>query len=170
MAVTIATRHSRITVISSMPARRNSFENPDFADWFVSGVGVFALQGQPVANPPLAELAEPMYRIAGMRINPKTNGLHNATFNSALKLRKIPEGTEIVVQTPPGAKIGGLRWSSDGKHFAFTNTAATDIELWVGDTTGKTHRVEGVRVNGVMGGGGRGGAGSDVQWMPGNKG
>jgi dipeptidyl aminopeptidase/acylaminoacyl peptidase len=130
----------------------------------------FALQGQPVANPPLAELAEPMYRIAGMRINPKTNGLHNATFNSALKLLKIPEGAEIVVQTPPGAKISGLRWSSDGKHFAFTNTAATGIELWVGDTTGKTHRVEGVRVNGVMGGGGRGGAGSDVQWMPGNKG
>jgi hypothetical protein len=27
-----------------MPARRKSFENPDFADWFVSGVGVLAAE------------------------------------------------------------------------------------------------------------------------------
>jgi dipeptidyl aminopeptidase/acylaminoacyl peptidase len=129
----------------------------------------FALQGQPIAYPPIGELAQPMLRIAGMRINPKTNGLHNTTFSSALLLRKIPEGTEIPVQTPPNAKIGGTRWSSDGTHFAFTNTTDAGIELWIGDTTGKTHKVEGLRINGVMGGGGRGGAGSDVQWMPDNK-
>jgi hypothetical protein len=27
-----------------MPARRKSFENPDFAGWFVSGVGAFAAE------------------------------------------------------------------------------------------------------------------------------
>src|SRR5438105_4972133 len=54
----------------------------------------FAVQGQPVRYPPIAELAQPMLRIAGMRINPKTNGLHNTTFSSSLVLRKIPEGTE----------------------------------------------------------------------------
>ncbi|HUI56688.1 MAG TPA: prolyl oligopeptidase family serine peptidase [Bryobacteraceae bacterium] len=129
----------------------------------------FALQAQPVLYPPIAELAEPMLRIAGMRINPKTNGLHNATFSSALTLRKIPDGTEIPVQLPAGAKIATVRWSSDGKSFAFTNSTAAGIELWIGDTTGKTHKVEGVRINGVMGGGGRGGGGSDVQWMPDNK-
>jgi dipeptidyl aminopeptidase/acylaminoacyl peptidase len=127
----------------------------------------FALEGQPVANPPIAELAQPMLRIAGMRINPKTNGLHNATFNSGLTLRKIPSGAEIPVQLPPAPKIAGMRWSTDGKQFAFTNTTAAGIELWIGDTTGKTHKVEGVRLNSVMGGG-RGG-GSDVQWMPDNK-
>jgi hypothetical protein len=35
------------------------------------------------------------------------------------------------------------------------------MELWIGDTTGKTRRIEGVAVNGVMPGG--------VQWMPGDK-
>ena len=30
-------------------------------------------------KPPKAELAEPMFRIAGLRINPKTNGLHRPT-------------------------------------------------------------------------------------------
>src|ERR1039458_7393997 len=129
----------------------------------------FALETQPVPYPPIAELAEPMLRIAGMRINPKTNGLHNTTFASSLKLRRIPEGTEIAVVLPANPKIGGTRWSSDGKHFSFTNTTAAGIELWIGDTTGKTHRVEGVRINSVMGGGGRGGGSSDVQWMPDNK-
>ncbi len=37
----------------------------------------YAIQAQSVRNPPLSELAQPMLRIAGIRINPKTNGLHN---------------------------------------------------------------------------------------------
>jgi dipeptidyl aminopeptidase/acylaminoacyl peptidase len=118
-----------------------------------------------------------MLRIAGMRINPKTNGLHNTTFNSSLTLRKIPEGAEIKVDLPPNAKLTLGRWSPDATHFAFTNTTGRGIELWLGDTTGKTRKIEGVRINAVMGGGvgtggGRGGAGagpSDVQWMPDGK-
>ena len=137
----------------------------------------FAMQGQPIRYPPIAELAQPMLRIAGMRINPKTNGLHNTTFNSSLSLRKIPEGTEIKVALPPNAKLTLGRWSPDATRFAFTNTTELGIELWLGDTTGKTRRIEGVRINAVMGGGmagggGRGGAGagpSDVQWMPDGK-
>ena len=139
----------------------------------------YALQGSPVRYPPIAELAQPMLRLAGQRINPKTNGLHNTTFNSSLVLRKIPEGTEIKVELPPNSKLSAGRWSPDGAHFAFTNTTAAGIELWIGDTaTGKTHKVEGVRINEVMGstfagGGGRGGfgggGGGPVQWLPDSK-
>ena len=124
----------------------------------------FALQSQTIPYPPIAELAEPMLRIAGMRINPGTNGLHNVVFLNHLTLRKIPGGVEIPVQLPAAARLGSPHWSSDGKYFAFTNTTASGIELWIGDTTGKTHKVDGVRVNSVMGAGG-----GDVQWMPGNK-
>jgi dipeptidyl aminopeptidase/acylaminoacyl peptidase len=137
----------------------------------------YALQVRPVRYPPIAELAQPMLRLAGQRINPKSNGLHNATFNSSFALRKLPEGTEIAIELPPNPKLGAPRWSPDGTRFAFTNTSAAGIELWVGETaTGKTHRVEGVRINGVMsstfGGGGRGGSGGGgpVQWLPDGKG
>lgn len=142
----------------------------------ISPARTHALQARTVRYPPIAELAQPMLRLAGQRINPKTNGLHNATFNSSLTVRKLPEGTEIKVQTPPGAKLSGGRWSPDGAHFAFTNTTPAGIELWIGDTaTGKARKVEGVRVNQVMGaamagGGGRGGfsggGGGPVQWLP----
>ncbi|HEY2012258.1 MAG TPA: prolyl oligopeptidase family serine peptidase, partial [Bryobacteraceae bacterium] len=144
----------------------------------LSPTRTYAAQGQPVRNPPIAELSQPMLRLAGVRINPKTNGLHNTVFNSSLTLRKIPEGTEIKVDLPPNPKLGPVHWSPDGTHIAFTNTTANSTDLWIGDiSTGKTHKVEGVHVNGVMaggfaGGGGRGGAGagpSDVQWMPDGK-
>src|SRR5262249_12786294 len=119
-----------------------------------------ALQALPIRYPSIAELSQPMLRLAGQRINPRTNGLHNTTFNSALTPRKLPEGTEIRIAVHPGAKLSGGRWSPDGAHFAFTNTTATGIELWVGDTaTGKTRKIEGVRVNEVTGGSGGGGRG-----------
>src|SRR5262249_11323257 len=77
----------------------------------------YAMQGRPVRNPPIAELAEPMLRLAGLRINPKTNGLHNATFNTSLTLCKIPEGTEIRVDLPPNPRLSLGNWSPDGRHF-----------------------------------------------------
>ena len=118
----------------------------------------YAMQGSPVRYPPIAELAEPMLRLAGIRINPKTNGLHNDTFNTDLTLRKIPEGTEIKVMTPPNSRLSMPRWSPDGTHFAFTNATSAGIELWIGDSaTGRTHRLPNVTVNQVLAGGGGGG-------------
>jgi dipeptidyl aminopeptidase/acylaminoacyl peptidase len=134
----------------------------------------YAMQGSPVRYPPIAELSEPMLRLAGIRINPKTNGLHNETFQSNLLLRKIPEGTEIKLALPPNPKLSVAHWSPDGSHFAFTNATAAGIEIWIGDTaTGHTHRLPNVRVNEVFGGGrgggggGRGGAptGGALQWL-----
>jgi dipeptidyl aminopeptidase/acylaminoacyl peptidase len=141
----------------------------------------YAMQGSPVRYPPIAELAMPMRRLAGIRINPLTNGLHNAYFNSSLTLRKIPEGTEIKIALPPNPKLSPARWSPDGKHFVFTNSTEKGIEIWVGEAaTGKTHRIEGIKVNDVFGatnapgaggGGGRGGGfgGGTVQWLADSK-
>jgi hypothetical protein len=139
----------------------------------LSPSGAYAMQGSPVRFPPIAELAEPMLRLAGIRINPKTNGLHNDTFNTNLTLRKIPEGTEIKVMTPPNSRLSMPRWSPDGTHFAFTNSTSAGTELWIGDSaTGRTHKLPNLRINAVLGaaGGGRGGGTiGPVQWMPDGK-
>src|SRR5260370_33906583 len=50
----------------------------------------FAMQGQPVRSPPIAQLAQPMLRIPGMRVNPKTNGLHHPAVTASLPLGKVP--------------------------------------------------------------------------------
>ena len=95
----------------------------------ISPSRAYALQGSPVRYPPIAELSEPMLRLAGIRINPKTNGLHNTIFQSNLLLRKIPEGTEIKIALPPNPKLGIGPWSPDGSRFV-TISADNIPRLW----------------------------------------
>jgi hypothetical protein len=89
--------------------------------------------------PPLADLAQPVLRIAGRRINPATNSPFRFQYSVGLTLKRIADGSEIKIETPPGAKISGLEWSDNGKHFAFLNTTANRVEVWVGDAaTGRS--------------------------------
>src|SRR5262249_52895996 len=80
-------------------------------------------------HPSIAEVSAPMLRIAGIRIDPRTNGLHLAPHSVSITLIKLPEGTKTPLALPAKARAGALRWSSDGKQFAFTNITDNSIEL-----------------------------------------
>src|SRR5947209_8524911 len=82
-----------------------------------------------VRYPPISDLAQPMLRLAGLRINPNTNGPHRGPYYVALAVKRISDGTETKVALPAGARIDFPQWSPDGRHFAFTNTTPTGIEL-----------------------------------------
>jgi dipeptidyl aminopeptidase/acylaminoacyl peptidase len=104
--------------------------------------------------PTIAELAEPIHRIAGARINPKTNGRQQRGGGvTAITLKSIADGTERKVSVPPNANIGGVSFSPDGKRLSFTNTRENGIELWVADAaTGQSRMVSGMdRLNGTSG-------------------
>src|SRR5687768_5795552 len=112
--------------------------------------------------PPLADLALPVLRIAGRRINPASNSPFRFQYSVGLTLKRIADGSEIKIETPPGAKISGLEWSDDGKHFAFLNTTASRVEVWVGDSaTGKIRNLKGVTINSALG--------NPLAWMPDNR-
>src|SRR5215470_15178010 len=150
---------------------------PDSAVVSVSPSRDKMLLATPVRYPSIAELAEPMLRLAGSRINPKTNGPHNPRRIVKLTLKNIADGKETAIALPLNANLGMPEWSNDGKQFAVTNTTSNSaggaIELWIGDAaTGKLRRIPGVRLNAAFSGGGfgggRGGAGRDddtVQWL-----
>ena len=54
--------------------------------------------------PTIAELAEPIHRIAGARINPKTNGRQQRTGGTTgLTLKSIADGMEKKIIVPPTA-------------------------------------------------------------------
>jgi dipeptidyl aminopeptidase/acylaminoacyl peptidase len=104
--------------------------------------------------PAIAELAEPIHRIAGARINPKTNGRQLRTgAGIGIVLKGIPDGAERKVVLPPNANVGALAFSPNGKYLSFTNTKAGGIELWVADTaTGQSRLVSGAdRLNATAG-------------------
>ena len=88
--------------------------------------------------PTIAELAQPMYRLAGSRVNPKTNGPHRAsglpgTGIYSITLKKIADGAETAVKMPPQARISHVKFSPDGSHLSFLQTKDDAIELWVAD-------------------------------------
>ena len=90
------------------------------------------------AYPTIAELAQPMHRLAGLRVNPKTNGPHRAsglpgTGIYAIALKKIADGAEVNVTMPPQAKVSHIRFSPDGSKLAFLQTRDNAIELWIAD-------------------------------------
>jgi dipeptidyl aminopeptidase/acylaminoacyl peptidase len=114
---------------------------------------------QGVRYPPIADLAQPMLRLAGLRINPQTNGPHHPPRHVALTLQNIADGKQQAVNVPEHPYLSVPLWSPDGKRFAFTNTTGNGIELWVGDAeTTKAHHVAGVAVNAAHG--------EPVQWLP----
>jgi dipeptidyl aminopeptidase/acylaminoacyl peptidase len=82
--------------------------------------------------PSVADLAEPTLRLAGVRLNPRTNGPARPPRVTGISFQKLPDGQPVAVKLPDG-KPGTPLWSPDGKRFAFTNTTPTGIELWVGE-------------------------------------
>jgi dipeptidyl aminopeptidase/acylaminoacyl peptidase len=113
---------------------------------------------QPSAYPTIAELAEPMLRLAGHRINPNTNGPSRPPRFIGISLRTLT-GEAKPLALPANAHLGMGSWSPDGKQLAFTNTTADAVELWIADVeTAQARRIPNVRLNAC--------SGQPIHWLP----
>jgi len=88
-----------------------------------------------IDRPPIItikELSQEELRIAGLRINPATNGPSRQTYNKGFNLIKA-DGSSAgkVTGLPANPSLGSPEWSPDGSRFAFTNTTEDGIELWI---------------------------------------
>ena len=105
----------------------------------------------PLRYPPVADLARPMLRLAGLRIDPATNGIHHASASTTLAFERVADGRVATVALPTGAHVTSLRFSPDGTRFAATNATAHGTELWLGTTAdARARRVNGVAVNAIF--------------------
>ncbi len=119
------------------------------------------LFAEPLRYPPISELAQPMLRIAGERINPNTNGQHRQPYFVKMWLKNIVDGKETPISLPNNAQIISPKWSADGKYVAFGNQTPTGIELWILETeNGKARALKNIQVNTAFG---------DFDWMPDQK-
>jgi dipeptidyl aminopeptidase/acylaminoacyl peptidase len=91
--------------------------------------------------PPIEEVAQPELRIAGLRINPRTNGPSRGNYYNALSLKKFPDGAEQpITGLPEDPQISNVGWAPDGRTIAFTLTFADHLELWVAQLNNCTAR------------------------------
>jgi len=104
--------------------------------------------------PSIEEVAQEELRIAGIRINPKTNSSSRSRYYNGLRLKSMVDQKErIITGLPVNPKIENVSWASDGSKFAFTLTQENGLELWVADVkTAKAGRITGTIVNDAMSG------------------
>ena len=125
--------------------------------------GEFMLLLERAGNPSIEELAQPELRIAGIRINPATNGPSRGGSVENVKLKNTRSGLEQDIKgLPSSPKLGNFSLSKDEKFVAMTHTSNTGISLWVVDlSTLEAKKLTEEIVNGTYG--------NAITWTPDNK-
>jgi dipeptidyl aminopeptidase/acylaminoacyl peptidase len=102
---------------------------------------------------PIAELAEPELRLAGLRWLTRTTGPSRVRHYRRITVKGLEERTGREVSgLPAQARIDDVVWAPDGRRFAFTLTRADRIEPWIADVETATARpLADLALNGVLG-------------------
>jgi dipeptidyl aminopeptidase/acylaminoacyl peptidase len=109
----------------------------------------------------IEDVSQPELRLAGLRINPRTNGPSRDRYFAALTLERLGDGRQMPVSGLPDApRIGSVRWSPDGSRIGFALTRENGIELWAADVaTGEARALTDARLTVLP----RSGA---FEWLP----
>ena len=82
----------------------------------------------------IEDLSQEELRLAGLRINPKTNIGSRITYYNNIKIKNLKnKRSEIqdIIGIPSNPKIANINWSPNQKNIAFTNTSSDGVKLWV---------------------------------------
>ncbi|RKD91721.1 alpha/beta hydrolase family protein [Mangrovibacterium diazotrophicum] len=89
----------------------------------------------------IKELSEEELRLAGLRINPKTNIGSRVTYYNNLKVQHLvgkDQAVRDVEGLPEDARLTNFVWSPDQHYIAFTNTGDDVVTLWLLDVQSAT--------------------------------
>lgn len=104
--------------------------------------------------PSIASVSEPILRLGGYRVNPRTNGPVEARTNwlTSLSFKDVASGRTTTVALPGGARFIQPRWSPKGDLLAFAAEAPSGLELWVADArSGQARKLSGATLNAAFG-------------------
>jgi len=119
----------------------------------INSAGTKALMMYRKSFKSIEQLSEEELRLAGLRINPKTNIGSRTRFYYDIKLLDVASGEEIkIAGLPSKAKIAYVAWSPDETKIAFTQTASDHVQLWLLDVvTGAARQLSDFALNANMG-------------------
>jgi dipeptidyl aminopeptidase/acylaminoacyl peptidase len=128
---------------------------------WTSPTGEYLLLADPVTYPPLAELAGPMHKLAGIRVDPSVGNIHGRHGATSPRLVRVEGGAETALPLAKDLEVLSVTWTADGTHFALTVREADHLGLWVGCLEGHLKKIEDVALNPLLG--------SAVRWTPDQK-
>lgn len=88
--------------------------------------------------PSIADLAEPILRIAGMRITPAYDSRQVLSFSTGLSFEDVKTRQPRRVVLPDGARFTYPSWSPDGRTMALLRYVQGGVELWKVDVATAT--------------------------------
>jgi dipeptidyl aminopeptidase/acylaminoacyl peptidase len=108
---------------------------------------------QPQSFPTIAEVAQPRYRLAGIRFNPATNGPSREVSIVKLALQPLAGGAQQPIAGLPAVlKASHVAWSPNSRHVAFVQRETNALHLWVIDVAkASARRVGSFKLNAVLG-------------------
>ena len=82
--------------------------------------------------PSIEELSQPELRLAGLRINPATNGRSRTRYYTGMIIQDLGSGAQKRVKgLPKNGRISNVSWSPNAKHIAMTVTHGAQINLYL---------------------------------------
>jgi dipeptidyl aminopeptidase/acylaminoacyl peptidase len=144
-------RQPSADVVSMLDAQR--FPQPD-----ASPDGRWLLLLEQPAMPTIAELAQPMFRLAGRRISPRTNSVFTPQSYTRLTLVDLASKNSREISLPANPRLSNVSWSPDSRKIAFVHRSENGLELWIVDAeTGRSSKAI-TDMNST--------AGNPYDWMP----
>jgi dipeptidyl aminopeptidase/acylaminoacyl peptidase len=118
----------------------------------INDKGTVMLISQFSQYPDIAELAEPELRIAGLRLNPRTNGQSRMTYITGFKLKDVQTGAEREISGLPAKLLASnTSWSPDDSKIAFCHTEGEKILLYLIDVaTATAKKLSDTRLNSTI--------------------
>jgi len=95
--------------------------------------------------PPISEIAAPEYRVAGIRLNPRTNGPSRQNPPQGISVLDLgangtPTPRKLALSLPREAGINYASWSPNGELLSFAVSTDSALTLWVADLDAMTAR------------------------------
>ena len=80
----------------------------------------------------ISELSQKELRLAGLRIDPKTNINSRTRYYNEIKIQRVGSEAQLAVSgMPKKPKLANFRWSPDQKYMAFTHTEDNGVGIWI---------------------------------------
>jgi dipeptidyl aminopeptidase/acylaminoacyl peptidase len=134
-----------------IPAILDAAPTPDAV---VAPGGARVVYLQPRSMPPIAELAQPMARLAGIRFNPRSSAPVGGSSYVSLAVQDLPDGEMRTANLPAadGTRLLDIGVAPDGSRYAVAVATTDAVELWVVDlSTAHATRHDGIRLNAIFG-------------------